>query len=610
MIDIINFSTENKIILADNENSYPYVEHEGISIYIDGVITKIIADKLDIKDYDNNHQKLVYILYKKYGNEFHKHIDGQFIIFIKDKNQLGIFNNRYLCTNLYYYYDKNNFIYSRKLKTLLKYLPVKKEINKSVVMSFLSNGWNSSDKTMIEGVYKILPTHRILVNDFVKIENHWEEEFSFERRKFSNLDSKIEQYENIYKEGIENHLYQRKTQELGTLLSGGHDTSFALLMGSQVHDKPLHTFTATFPGWAFDESEYAKNIASKVKANYHEVPFTPDDMDYMPSLIIANEEPVVGSSLPVHLCSKEASKYVDTMLAGDGGDTLWGEYFPVAEYHSYIKNFPLLARKALASISTGLRKKFDWERFWEFEHVAHLFAKEDMYDDFLRRLCTYRHFSDDFQKNLLSEDFSKELNFAKSSLQLSFDKSNFSEMLIEGKLFNGFYTYQSYHTYRSMEHFDLNLYLPTINNDFMKFITELPKKWVNGGNTFQRMTNNLTLNRRFHKEVLSRYLNKDEIYNRSFDIPWYNILRPRTELLNCLKKRLIKRGWFKEAVIENMFNEFMGQKVKEHELLELKHHGYRIFTLLSLEIWCIEFFDGRDTLNPDEKVSLEDYLAV
>jgi len=462
---------------------------------------------------------------------------------------------------------------------------------------------------MVKGVFKILPTFRIEASEKIQIHNHWDKEFTFNRKPFSNLESKMDEYEKIYQDGISNFLYQEKTNELGTLLSGGHDTSFTLIEASKVHNKPLHSFTATFPGWAFDEGDFAANIANKFKSTHHKVPFTPDDMDYMVSLIIANEEPVVGSSLPVHLCAKEASQHVDSMLAGDGGDTLWGEYFPVAEFHRYIHHLPLSARKIIFNITRRLRKTFDWERFWELEHVSELFSHENYYDGFLRKLCTYRHFSDEFQEKLLTPEFRLNTKFAKSSLELEFNKDNFSEMLIEGKLFNGFYTYQSFHTHRSMNHFNMELFLPTINRDFMRFITELPKDWVNGGTTFHRLTNSLSVNRRFHKKVLSRYLKKEEIYNRSFDVPWYNILRPRTDLLEKLKVRLLKRGWFNQETIESMFKEFMIQEIKDYELLELKHHGYRIFTLLSLEIWCMEFLDNKNSKNVDEKISLEDYLS-
>jgi len=595
--------------ISFNIKPYVFLTAGSFEISIQGLITGFVKLDLDIKSYDNKHLELVSELYLKYGETFTEYLNGQFIIFIKEDNRISIFNNRYQALGLYYYYDDDYFLYSRSFKTLINLLPKGKEVNKSVVKTFLSNGWNPTDKTLIKNVYKILPTYRIIADTKVEIKNHWKNEFDFERKPFDNLENHMDKYETLYQSGIEEFTYQKKTEELGTLLSGGHDTSFTLIEGSKVHKKPLHSFTATFPGWAFDEEDYAKNIAKKFNSTHHSVPFLPEDLDYMVSLIIANEEPVVGSSLPIHLCAKEASKHVDTMLAGDGGDTLWGEYFPVAEFHKYIKHMPLSARKLVHSIGSGLRKTFDWERFWELEHVSELFAHENYYDGFLRKLCTYRHFTDDFQSKLLTPEFQNKSSFARSSLELEFNKDNFSEMLIEGKLFNGFYTYQSFHTFQSMNHFGMDLYLPTINHDFMKFITQLPIEWVNGGTSFHRLTNSLSVNRRFHKKVLSRYLKKEEIYNRSFDVPWYNILKPRVDLLEKLKARLKQRGWFVDSVIDNMFKEFMSQEIKDYELLELKNHGYRIFTLLSLEIWCMEYLDDKNTTDFDEQVSLEDYLA-
>ncbi len=604
---LLDRAVENKPNIP-TEMNYIFSKREGLEISLQGYITKLYGRNERLVDFEGDQERLIAKLYKELGNNFYEGLNGQFVILIKDGGKLKIFNNRYLATNLYYYHDKNIFLYATTFKEILEYLPIEREVNFSAVKAFLSNGWNSTDQTLIKDVYKILPTFRIIVDEKVEVKNHWNKEFTFDRKPFYNLDKKIEEYESIYKEGIENHLYYQKTQELGTLLSGGHDTSFALLMGSKVHTRPMHAFTATFPGWAFDEAVYAKNLTRKTGATHHEVPFLPQDLDYLPSLIVANEEPVVGSSLPVHLCALEASKHVDTMLAGDGGDTMWGEYFPVAEVHRYVKNLPLSMRKGIHKLSKVLRSTFDWERFWELEHVTELFAHEDMYHDFLRRLCTYRHFSDEYLNDLLEQEVFNDLGFAHSTLELQFSKENFSNMLIEGKLFNGFYTYQSYHTHRSMNYYGLDLYLPTINKEFMQFITELPANWVNGGTTFHKLTNAHSVNRRFHKKVLSQYLKKEEIYNRSFDIPWYNILKPRKNMLEKLKQRLIKRGWFKREVVEQIFNEFMNQKVKDYELLELKNHGYRIFTLLSLEVWCIEYLDGRNTSKDNDKITLEDYL--
>jgi asparagine synthase (glutamine-hydrolysing) len=253
------------------------------------------------------------------------------------------------------------------------------------------------------------------------------------------------------------------------------------------------------------------------------------------------------------------------------------------------------------------RKVTDWERFWELEHVAGLFAQPDYHRDFLRKLCTYRHFDDAFQASILRKDVF-ETPHARSHLEIEFRNDNFSDALIEGKLFNGFYTYQSHHTTKLAEYHGMDLFLPTVDWEFMSFICRLPKNWVNGGTALHRLSNNKRINRRFHKRALARYFQPGEIYNRSFDIPWYNILRPRKHLLEKLLQQLRKRGWYQEKALGTLFAEFMTQSVKDNELLELKHHGYRIFTLLSLEIWCQEYLDGRFSAD-DKNLVLEDYFA-
>lgn len=601
-----NNKTEDSKILVTCDQGIE--KNSDVQCIVLGKIFKCYDNRYDLKNIDNQ-TKLVLDLYKEVSDDFIKLLDGHFQVVIIDSGKVKIFQNRYLAYGIYYYENNDYFIFASKFEYINDVIAQEREIDKSVLRTYLSNGWNPTEKTLVKGINKLLPTIILTFDSSLNITDYWSDEFKFERKPFQNLETHLDNYEKLYQDGIENFLAQNPSNELGTLLSGGHDTSFTLIEGSKVFGKPMHSFTATFPGWAFDEGSFAQNISNKFKAHHHAVPFTPDDMDYIVGLIVANEEPVVGSSLPVHLCAMEAKNHVDNMMAGDGGDTLWGEYFPVAEYHSYVKNLPTGMRKFIYQVAKGLRKTFDWERFWELEHVAELFATKNPYDDFLRRLCTYRHFSDDFQKELLTEDFFNDVTPARSMKELQYTKDNFSEMLIESKLYNGFYTYQSYHTHRSMNHFGMELYLPTINREFMQFITTLPKRWVNGGTTFHRLTNALSVNRRFHKKALARYLKSEEIYNRSFDVPWYNILRPRTELLTKLRERLLKRGWYNEKALNEMFDDFLHQKVKDYELLELKHHGYRIFTLLSLEIWCIEYLDGRKSKEVDQKITLEDYLS-
>jgi asparagine synthase (glutamine-hydrolysing) len=603
-------STPELFVKNQLELKSKYIEDKGnIIIAYEGLITFQFDQK---KQPPNNYHSLIFDYYKKYGKGLHQYLDGLFLILIYDlnNNNFYIFNNRYQATQLYYYISDDILYFSKELIPLLQDIgPSNIVLNKGSIKSFISNGFTITDQTQFDRIKKLLPSFRIVFEENqLKFENHWDQEFQFDRKPFPDLEKHLDLYESTYQKGVLNYIEQAGTKELGTLMSGGHDTSFVLIQASKVFNKPIHTFTTTFPDWSFDEGPYAENLANKYNGVYHGIPFVPGDLDYIVSLIRANDEPVVGSSLPLHLCAKEAKKYVDTMFAGDGGDTLWAEYYPVGEFHKYIKHLPLSLRKMIHSLSKLLKDTLDWERFWELEHVSSLFIEDNYYKDFMRKLCTYRHFSDHQQTQLFSPDFMESTEVSQSIHQVEFTKENFQNSLIEGKLFNAFYTYQSFHTTKSMEHFGLNFYMPTINKELMQFITSLPESYINGGTTFHRLTNNKKINRRFHKLALARNLNSKEIYNRSFDIPWYMILKPRPEMLNKLLKRLKKRGWYQNSYLDKLFKEFMSQNIKQHELLELKHHGYRIFTLLSQEIWATEYLDGRFTKSPDQKILLEDYL--
>lgn len=547
-------------------------------------------------------------LHEEKGEAFVSHLDGLFLLlFAPAPDLVFLVNNRHQATRLYYTERPRGFFFSSSLKDLIHESGLAREPDFGAVRSFLANGFTISERTQIKGASKMLPADFFRFGESVERKTYWPGDLKFERQKFKNLSAHLDRYEDHYRSGLKRYLDQKPGKRVGTLLSGGHDTSFLVAQASQVVDQPLQAFTVTFPGWQFDESRYAENVAKKFGAVFHPVPFESKHVDRVVSLILANEEPVVGSSLPLHVLAEAARGKVDVMLGGDGGDTLWGEYYPVGEYHRLTRRLPLLARQGIHRAARFLRDLTDWERFWELEHVSGLFAEADYHRDFLRKLCTYRHFDEKFQSQLLRPQL-RSTPYARPHLEVEFRDDNFSDVLVEGKLYNGFYTYQSHHTTKLMEYLGMELFLPTVDKSLMDFICRLPRRWINGGTALHRLANNKRINRRFHKRALARYFRRDEIYNRSFDIPWYQILKPRPELLAKLQARLHARGWYQPDALDRLFREFMDQEAKPHELLELKHHGYRIFTLLSLEIWCLEYLDGRGSRD-EADLRLEDYLG-
>jgi asparagine synthase (glutamine-hydrolysing) len=497
-------------------------------------------------------------------------------------------------------------LFSDRLESLLGEIKTVEPHFPSLI-NFFKNGFNQADQTQIRGIKRILPSFWMEIDaEGLRIENRWRNYYCGVRQPFDNLETHLDVYENTYRTGLQNYLDHRQPNELGTLLSGGHDTSYCLIQASKCISKPIHCFTTVFSGWGFSEHGPAESICNKFGGVFHPVEFDDQSLNWLPDLIYATEEPALGSSLALHVLGKTAAQYTDTLIGGDGGDTLWGEYYPVGEYHRWAKNLPGPARSILAKTAQGLKSLFGWERFWELEHVARLFDSPDPYDNFMSNLCTYRHFSEHSLLQLLSPDL-RDTSWQESLLMIPFGKENFDEALIEGKLFNAFFTYQSCHQTRSMNSHGLEFFLPTLQKEVVKFITSLPKEWINGGTTFHRLTNNKTINRRFHKKALSRYLEQKEIYNRSFDIPWHRVLTKDDFVLSNLERALHERGWYNNSYVTKLISEYKSQKHKEHEILELRSHGYRIMTLMSAEVWCRIFLDQK--ASSDCKVSLAEFLA-
>lgn len=549
-------------------------------------------------------------LYKtKSTSEFIGEMDGLFFLYLYDREKQThlLINNHYQLTKVFYLTDDRHLFFSNRMDALLDHMATPRPHFPSVV-GFLRNGFNQSDETQIKGVKKLLPTFWIEIGPRgFHLNQRWKEHFRIERKDFSDLEKKLDEYESIYRAGLRDYLEARRPSSVALLLSGGHDTSFALIQTAKVYSGPIHCFTTTFRGWGFSEHKYAEHICDKFGGIFHPQEFSGENLGLTIDLILSNEEPVLGSSLPLHALTQTASSYSDTLIGGDGGDTLWGEYFPVAEYHRWVKDLPASARNLLHSFSLLLRRCSDWERFWELEHVTRLFAGSNPYHDFLGRLCTYRHFGPQQMDRLLVPDL-KSVEAAQSPLQIDFNKNNFQDALIEGKLYNGFFTYQAAQQTRSIDSFGMELFLPSVQKDIANFINGLPHEWLNGGTTFHRLINSKSINRKFHKHALARYLKKEEIYNRSFDIPWHLILKDRKHILRLLKKALSKRGWYQESYLNQIFAEFESQRHKDHELLELKSHGYRLVALLNLEIWSRLYLDGKFRKPSVHAMDLESFL--
>lgn len=114
---------------------------------------------------------------------------------------------------------------------------------------------------------------------------------------------------------------------IGAFLSGGTDSSTVTGILTEIKGKPAETFSIGFEAEGFDEMSYARIAARRFGSRPHEYYLRPDDIvSAIPLIAQGYDEPFGNdSAVPTYFCAKLAREHgIATMLAGDGGDEIFG----------------------------------------------------------------------------------------------------------------------------------------------------------------------------------------------------------------------------------------------------------------------------------------------
>jgi len=114
---------------------------------------------------------------------------------------------------------------------------------------------------------------------------------------------------------------------VGAFLSGGLDSSAVSGFAQRAERGALPVFTIGFADSNYDETVFAESAVSHFGLEHHTYRLTPKDAaDLVPELAEAFDEPFGNSSvIPATYCARLAkSAGVDLLLAGDGGDEIFG----------------------------------------------------------------------------------------------------------------------------------------------------------------------------------------------------------------------------------------------------------------------------------------------
>lgn len=278
--------------------------------------------------------EILLVAYARWGINCLSKFRGMFAFAIWDREQKTLFlaRDRIGEKPLYYAYSQDKFYFASELKALISLLPNIPSLDAASIDLYLHYQYVPEPRTPLANINKLQAAHYILLKceelktSFTGLnvvpKNYWD------LRKIATITgdpiSLIKQELNA---SIE--LTLRSDVPIGIALSGGIDSSAIAALASTKYNETLHAFSIGYPNRpSYDEREQARELAQLLKLPFKEFELrTQDLVDFFPSLIAANDDPIAdiaayGHYAVMRLASEHGMK---VMLSGIGGDELfWG----------------------------------------------------------------------------------------------------------------------------------------------------------------------------------------------------------------------------------------------------------------------------------------------
>lgn len=284
--------------------------------------------------------EVILAAYDHYGPNCVSHFFGMFSFVIYDREQQVLFGarDRFGVKPFYYIHEAGEFIFSSEIKGLTGIDGINYQLDEGLAFDWLVfNQQEHTDASMIQPIKELMPGYSFELNlhDGALNTNKYYQIPKPETSSMSMSDLQ-NQLRSLIEKNIQQHIVS--DVPIGTCLSGGIDSSIiSALMRQFLPDQDIASFTASFPGYAIDEADYARQIIQKYHLTDHWV--YPNDE----GLINDFDEFITALDLPLwststfaqwELMKKAKEEKIKVLLNGQGADELFAGY----KHHHYYVN--------------------------------------------------------------------------------------------------------------------------------------------------------------------------------------------------------------------------------------------------------------------------------
>lgn len=294
--------------------------------------------------------------YEEWGIEgLLSRLRGMFAFAIYDKRgssfKLILARDRFGIKPLYYYHDKDKFIFSSEVKAFGISGLVKADLNAGALVNFLQLGSIPPPLTSIKNVFSLSSAHYMVVQkNNIEFKQYWDILNYFKGYSDKSSDEAIKQIRDLLYDTVKLHLIS--DAPLGVFLSGGIDSASLVAIASKYTDIPLKTLSIVFEEEKYSEALYSREVANIYKTDHSEILLKQSDfLNEIPKIFEAMDEPSIDG-VNTYFVSKAAKETgLKAVLSGIGGDEVFLGY-------NYFKNINALnfSQKFLSLLPVYFRK--------------------------------------------------------------------------------------------------------------------------------------------------------------------------------------------------------------------------------------------------------------
>ena len=335
-----------------------------------------------------------------WGKECLHHFDGMFAfaLYNNREKELWIARDRFGEKPLYYHtvYQQRGqfeqFSFASEMKALWA-IGINKELNGTMMLNYLTLGFTQNPikptQTFYSNILSLPAGHHLSVQP---------EKGKVQMKRWYNLSKQlaansplgdregvgdrgeattIEHFADLFTTSVKRRL--RSDVSVGTSLSGGLDSSsiVASLLENKV--STLHTFSAVFPGFEYDESkqinEFLANYKQSSFDSHFVTPTANDGIKDFELLMYHQEEPLQSASVYTQYAVYQLAKKngVTVLLDGQGADEILGGY---KKYGHWFLQQQLRNDYSSFTREKRLLKQHGFLEKWDIKNYAAAFLPE------------------------------------------------------------------------------------------------------------------------------------------------------------------------------------------------------------------------------------------